>query len=68
MRGTITLLMTCSALLPACVRTPMPDVITGVPVDEVVRRLKCELVTAVDKKRREDPRFGFLTQWAAKFT
>lgn len=66
MRGTITLLMTCSALLPACVRTPMPDAITGVPVDEVVRRLKCELVTAVDKKRREDPRFGFLTQWAAK--
>jgi hypothetical protein len=66
MRWIVTALVACCALLPGCVRTPMPDAVTGVPVDEVVRRLKCELVTAVDTKRREDPRFDFLTQWAAR--
>lgn len=54
------------ALAAGCVRTPMHDGITNVPVAEVVRRLKCELATAIDEKRHEDSRFYFLTQWAAK--
>jgi hypothetical protein len=55
-----------SVALPGCVRTPMHDAITNVSVEEVVRRLKCELVAAIDAKQKEDRRFAFLTQWAAK--
>ncbi|MGJ5199248.1 hypothetical protein [Bradyrhizobium sp. HKCCYLRH1030] len=53
-------------LLPGCVQTPPSDGMASVPVHEVVRRLKCELVDAIRLKVTEDNRFGFLTQWSAK--
>jgi hypothetical protein len=56
--------LTCA--LQGCVQTPRSDGMADVPVQEVVRRLKCELVDAIDKKLKEDARFAFLTQWAAK--
>lgn len=66
MQKILAFLIASSALLPGCVRLPETDLVTNVPVHEVVRRLKCELVTAIDQKSRENPRFRFLTQWAAK--
>jgi hypothetical protein len=53
-------------LAMGCVRPPISDGTTDLPVHEVVRRLKCELALAIDAKRREDSRFAFLTQWSAK--
>src|SRR5258706_10260961 len=52
--------------LSGCVKTPISDGMVDVSVNEIVRRLKCELVEAVGQKSQEDARFGFLSQWAAK--
>ena len=55
-----------SVILSGCVKAPVSDGLVDVSVDEIVRRLKCELLDAIDEKRAEDPRFNFLTQWSAK--
>lgn len=52
-------------LMASCVVVPQIDGAAAyVPTDEIVRRIKCELVEAV-KERSEDPRLNFLTQWSA---
>jgi hypothetical protein len=66
MRITFAVTVLACVLLEGCVRTPPSDGLANVPVHEVVRRLKCELVDAIDQKLKEDRRFGFLSQWAAK--
>lgn len=66
MRDAFAVAVLAGVLLQGCVRTPPSDGMANVPVHEVVRRLKCELVDAIDQKRKEDDRFRFLTQWAAK--
>lgn len=39
----------------------------NVRFDQVVKRIKCDLLGAVYRKASQDPiRFGFLTQWSAK--
>ncbi len=38
----------------------------NVPLNDVVKRIKCDLTRAVHDKALEDPRFRFLTQWSAK--
>lgn len=65
-RGLIGLPIVASMMVSGCVKVPASDGLVDVAVDEIVRRLKCELLDAVDKKRTEDPRFVFLTQWSAK--
>lgn len=66
MRNAFAVAALAGIFLQGCVRTPPSDGIANVPVHEVVRRLKCELVDAIDQKRKEDSRFAFLTQWSAK--
>jgi hypothetical protein len=62
----IAAIMSLVLVIAGCVRPPMPDAMTSPSTAEIVRRLKCELATAIDAKQSENPRFGFLTQWSAK--
>jgi hypothetical protein len=56
-----------AAGLGACVKVPANVGTADVRFDEVVKRTKCDLLTAIYHKAKQDPaRFGFLTQWAAK--
>lgn len=53
--------------LGACTVVPRNVGPANVRFDQVVRRVKCDLLGAVYRKAEQDPtRFGFLTQWAAK--
>jgi hypothetical protein len=52
--------------LLSCVVAPKLDGAANVPLNAVVKRIKCDLVSAVQTKSHQDSRFQFLTQWAAK--
>ncbi|WP_407168191.1 hypothetical protein [Bradyrhizobium sp. ORS 111] len=53
--------------LCACVKVPANEGASDVRFNEVVKRVKCEVVYAIGRKLDEDRhRFGFLSQWSAK--
>ncbi|MFK4502887.1 hypothetical protein ABIF86_007178 [Bradyrhizobium japonicum] len=53
--------------LSSCTVVPHSTGPANVRFDQVVKRVKCDLVGAVYRKAYEDwQRYGFLTQWAAK--
>jgi hypothetical protein len=50
-----------------CVMVPKLTETANIHVNEVAKRIKCDLIKAVHTKVLEDPRkFGFLSQWSAK--
>lgn len=60
------LLLSVSLLSGACVMVPPLDVPVNVSVNNVVKRVKCDLVRAVRAKALENPKFRFLSQWTSK--
>ncbi|MHC2367435.1 hypothetical protein ACVIQT_002083 [Bradyrhizobium diazoefficiens] len=55
-----------TAGLCSCAQVPKNIGAANVRSDQIVKRVKCQLVGAIKVKANEDPRFQFLTQWAAK--
>jgi len=55
-----------AAGLGACVKVPSNESPSNVRFNEVVKRVKCDLVEALRHQVKNDSRFNFLTQWAAK--
>jgi hypothetical protein len=65
--GVVATVFVLSFSTSACVRVPEVNGTADVPLNEVVKRVKCDLVKAVQAKALENPRlFSFLTQWSAK--
>jgi hypothetical protein len=58
--------ITGAAMMCSCVKVPKNEGASDVRFNEVVKRVKCDLVQALRHRATSDSRFNFLTQWAAK--